>query len=307
MKKIYLLILFAGLYLTGYSQHIVPVEISTDPQNIEIAIFGAATADGGTAGFLESLNSKGDVGFVLNALVRKDSHKNGIKYSYKQFIVNFNPVIMDWSSLDLNTISKTSIDSFSVQRMPFAEDCLLHIGFRNNTIAPFMQGGGSTKDQKQMHSIWADLFYRPYSFDTGTSTYGFQTFNFLMGYQYSFFKTNVPVINTFLMGLSPQFCYMAVNEAQADQNTFRDAVYGKDKYAGQNFVGFGAKLTVQVKHFNIFIDGRQYFAADKDYAGNKFSSEPNIVVGAFMNLNFYTKAPVGSGTEDDVIDDNGWE
>ena len=297
MKRVLLSLILIVAFLVGKAQHIVPVEISTDPKNIEIAIFGAATADGGTAGFLESLNSKGDVGFVLNALVRSKTGKYGVNINSKQFIVNFNPVIMDWSSMDLSGITKTSIDSFSVQRMPFAEDCLLHIGFRNNTIAKLERGG---PDQRQMFSMWVDLFYRPYSFEKADgNSFGFQTFNILAGYQYSFFKTNVPVIQTFLIGLSPQICFMGVNEAQADQDALRQ-VYGYQKYAGQNFLGFGAKLTVQVKHFNIFIDGRQYVALDSKYAGQKFSSEPNIVVGAFMNLNFYTKAPASSTTEPDV-------
>jgi hypothetical protein len=304
MKKIILSIIIIGSFFVTKAQYIVPVEISTDPQNVEIAIFGAATVDGGTASFLESFSSKGDIGFVINALVRRKEGSWGVKKTYKQFIVNLNPVIIDWSSFDLNTITKTSIDSFSTQRMPFAEDCLLQIGVRHNSIAKLKQGG---PDQFLMHSFWVDLFYRPYSFasiiNPGTNL-GFQTFNVMAGYQYNFFKTNVPVVETFLFGLSPQICFMGVNEGQYDQNALKE-VYGTiNKYAGQNFMGFGAKLTVQIKHLNIFIDGRQYFAVDKQYTGMKFSEEPIIVVGAFGNLKFYTKAP--NGTSDD-IEDKGWE
>jgi len=299
MKKIFLFILLSGLYLTSFSQHIIPVEISADPENIEIAVFGAGTIDGGSAAFLESFSSKADIGFVVNALVKRASTKKGSGISYKQFIVNLNPVIIDWNSLDINTVTKTSIDSFKVQRMPFAEDCFLHIGFRSNKISKATVGGGGTlADQKILTSLWIDVAWRPYSFASVLipgKTLSFQTFNILAGYQYNFFKNNVPTIETFMIGVSPQICFMGVNEDQTSQGNLQE-VYGYNngvsRYHGQNFLGFGGKLTVQIKHLNIFIEGRQYFGMDAGYAGQKFSSEAQMVVGAFGNLKFYTKKPV---------------
>ena len=60
MKKIFLFVMLAGLYVTSFAQHLVPVEISTDPENIEIAVFGAGTIDGGSAAFVESFTSKAE-------------------------------------------------------------------------------------------------------------------------------------------------------------------------------------------------------------------------------------------------------
>lgn len=298
MKKIFLSIFFVAAFIFfAKAQHIVPVEVSTNPSEVEIAIFGAATADGGASSFKESFTSKGDFGFALNALVRKDEGKWGKKITYKQFIVNLNPVIIDWNSFDINLLVKDSMDQFNVQRMPFAEDCFLHIGFRSNSIAKIKQGG---TDQFNLYSLWADLFYRPYAFESqlnpGTSL-SFQTFNFNFGYQYNFFKTNIPVIETFMIGLSPQICYMGVNEAEAAQGSFAE-LYGDNQYNGQNYIGGGGKLIVQTKNLNIFIDGRQYVSVDADYSGKKFMTEPTIMVGVYGNVNFYTKAPIGADDDD---------
>jgi len=295
MRKVFLFVILVCLYVTSFGQHIIPVEISTDPENIEIAVFGAGTVDGGSASFVNSFTSKADIGFVINTLVKRKSGKNGIGIGYKQFIVNLNPVIIDWNSFDINTISKTSIDSFNIQRMPFSEDCFLHLGFRSNTISKILQGGA---DQKILRSFWADLTWRPYTFSSIDSlsvnfanTLAFQTFNLTAGYQYNFFKTNVPTIETFMIGVSPQICFMGVNEAQANQDNLKE-VYGNNRYPGQNFLGFGGKLTVQIKHLNIFVEGRQYFGIDKNHVGEKFSREAQFVVGAFANLKFYTKKPI---------------
>jgi len=307
MKKIFLFVMLAGLYVTSFAQHLVPVEISTDPENIEIAVFGAGTIDGGSAAFVESFTSKADIGFVLNTSVRRVSGKQGTTLTSKQFIVNLNPVIIDWNSLDLSTIAKTSIDSFSVQRMPFAEDCFLHFGLRSNKIAR-VKGGAGLSDQKVLHSLWADIAWRPYSFsstDSLSDNFGknlaFQVFNITAGYQYNFFKTNVPTIETFMIGFAPQICFMGINEDQASQGSLQE-VYGMNNYHGQNFMGFGGKLTVQLKHLNIFIEGRQYFGIDAGYQGEKFSSEAQMIVGAFANLNFYTKKPIVP-----VDSDEGWD
>jgi len=304
MKKVFLFVMLAGLYITSFGQHIIPVEISTDPENIEIAVFGAGTVDGGSAAFVESFSSKADFGFVLNTSIRRASGKNGVAITSKQFIVNINPVIIDWNSLDINTVSKTSIDEFSVQRMPFAEDCFLHIGLRSNRIAK-VKGGGALGDQKVLHSLWADMSWRPYTFQSQYDSVGvlaFQVFNVTAGYQYNFFKTNVPTIETFMIGFSPQLCFMGINEAEANQGNLAE-VYGytdgKSRYHGQNFMGFGGKLTVQVKHLNIFVEGRQYFGVDAGYEGDKFSSEAQFIVGAFANLKFYTKKPITPVDEPD--------
>lgn len=299
MKKIFFAIVLICSFLATRAQHILPVEISTDPRNIEIAIFGAGTVDGSSAAFVESFSSKADIGFVLNTMVRP----KGSGLTYKQFVVNLNPIIIDWNSFSINTLTKTSIDSFSVQRMPFSEDCFLHIGIRSNTISRLKKV--SDPNQRIMHSFWTDITWRPYAFDGSDSinlgkTLSFQTFNITAGYQYNFYKTEVPVIETFMIGLSPQICFMGVNEAEANQGDLSE-VYGQGKYAGQNFGGFGGKLTVQIKHLNIFIEGRQYFGIDEGFKGVKFSSEAQMLVGAFGNLKFYTKPP--KDTEDKKKED----
>jgi len=286
MKKVFLFVMLAGLYVTSFGQHIIPVEISTDPENIEIAVFGAGTVDGGSAAFVESFSSKADFGFVLNTSIRRASGKNGVAITSKQFIVNINPVIIDWNSLDINTVSKTSIDEFSVQRMPFAEDCFLHIGLRSNRIAK-VKGGGALGDQKVLHSLWADMSWRPYTFQSQYDSVGvlaFQVFNVTAGYQYNFFKTNVPTIETFMIGFSPQLCFMGINEAEANQglveaaaaqvsalqvispiNAGKPEIFGLDKPAYVITIEFsgGKKHTLEVGDATPTNSG-YYVRVDKD-------------------------------------------
>ena len=131
MKKILFTAVFTAFLTYGYSQYLLPVKISTNPDSIEIAVTGAFSADGGSNGFIESLTSKTDFGYAVNFLVNEPKfNKRGKKIVYKQFIVNINPLIIDWDPFMWNTLVKHPIDSFNVQKLPFSDNSLLHIGFR---------------------------------------------------------------------------------------------------------------------------------------------------------------------------------
>ncbi len=291
MKKILFTAVFTAFLTYGYSQYLLPVKISTNPDSIEIAVTGAFSADGGSNGFIESLTSKTDFGYAVNFLVNEPKfNKRGKKIVYKQFIVNINPLIIDWDPFMWNTLVKHPIDSFNVQKLPFSDNSLLHIGFRSNSIVQTEIG---SSDKRVMHSFWVDMFWTPYSFESDSKDLRFQTFNINAGYQYNFYKTNVPRIGTFLFGFSPQICFTGVNESQEYQDSFKEAINTNQAYdySGQTYVGPGAKIVIQMNNLNIFVEGRQYYGIEDDYSGDKFSDEPVIIVGAYANLKFITRGP----------------
>jgi len=299
MKKILLISVLAIFAGQTYAQYLLPVSISTDPKNIEIAFLGSLSSDGASGGFIESMSTQADFGYALNAMVRRGSGKFGPKISYKQFIVNINPLIVDWKPFQWNNLAKHPVDSFSIQKLPFSDNSLLHIGVRHNSIAKIKMGG---KDQRRLHSFWADMFWSPYSLDYNGVDLKFQTFNINAGYQYSFFKTNVPIVKTFLIGFSPQVYYTGINESQAFQGSFETTVGTNSdySYAGKQYVGAGGKFIIQMDHLNVFVEGRQYYGIDEGHSGQKFSVEPTIIVGAHANVKFFTRSPKKAP-------DGGWE
>jgi len=295
MKKILLISVFITLIFQSYAQYLLPVSISTDPKNIEIAFLGSLSSDGASGGFVESMSTQTDFGYALNALVRRKSGKNGPKITYKQFIVNINPIIVDWKPFSWNKLAKHPVDSFSIQKLPFSDNSLLHIGLRHNSIAKIQRGGNS----RRLHSFWADMFWSPYSLDYNGVDLKFQTFNINAGYQYNFYTTNVPIVKTFLIGFSPQVYYTGINESQAFQGSFETTVGTNSDYtyAGKQYVGVGGKFVIQMDHLNVFVEGRQYYGIDEGHSGQKFSIEPTIIVGAHANIKFFTRAPK-SGSDD---------
>jgi len=81
--------------------------------------------------------------------------------------------------------------------------------------------------------------------------------------------------------------YIYINESDNFLNSYRSVV-GK-YFNGNNYLGTGAKIMAQTKTLNIYAEIRQYWAMDKNFASNTFTQNPTLIVGAFYNLNFYTR------------------
>jgi hypothetical protein len=215
-------------------------------------------------------------------VVNSTPHKRGANLSVTQFLVTFNPIIVGWDPFNWNTLISYSVDSFYVYKLPYSEDCLLHLGMKRNYYSKDFLSNNS---QYFFNGFFIDMYYRPYKIDKENIQYMFQTFNIQSGYQFSFIKKNLPILGTFLWGFSLQFDYMNINESENSLNSF-SAIVGLDKYLGTNYLGAGAKFIVQMKNLNIYIEGRQYYAINENFYGAKFTHNPIILVGANISANF---------------------
>ncbi len=268
--------------IATYSQHFVPLKLSITPDEVNMAFYGGLSMDKGSGQKLSSsLSNTSQTGFIVNALYRK----RGKSQKFHQFLVDFNPIIVGWDPFALNKIVKQPVDSFSVNKLPFSEDALLHIGWQGNSLSRIF--GTRNKNEYQLFRLFADMYYRPYNIEKNNLDYRFSTFNVSLGTQYSYVKKEVPTIGGFLIGFSLQLNFLLNNESDAYQRSFKE-VMGAN-YSGKNYVGPGAKLIVQTNYLNIYVEGRQYYAIDEGYEDKKFTNEPIILVGAFANIEWTSK------------------
>ncbi len=149
MKKISIIILGILLF-TKFSngQHFVPVDLLTEAKDINVSIYGGFSFDGSNGkSFVKNLSSTAQSGFIVNALYRTNSSRNnGSTASFHQFLVDINPIIVDWDPFTWNKLVKQPFESFSVYKMAFQEDAVLHIGWHKNSLGKFYRGG---RDQLQ--------------------------------------------------------------------------------------------------------------------------------------------------------------
>ena len=62
-----------------------------------------------------------------------------------------------------------------------------------------------------------------------------------------------------------------------------------NSYYGKQYMGPGAKISVQTNNLNIYVEGRQFYSLDNAYSGQKFTQDPIILVGAFGNIKWTKK------------------
>lgn len=281
-KSLNLLIVILLITKFASAQHFIPVDLLTNARNVNVAIYGGLSLDAGNgAELIKSLSNTGQTGFVVNALFRTLSGRNGSTETFHQFIVDLNPLIINWDPFTWNKLVKQPVDSFSVNKLPFQEDALLHIGWHKNYLSKFYAGG---KNQLQNTMIFGEMYFRPYNIkmqDSIENNYRFSVFNVNTGVQYSYLKKEVPVLGNFLIGLALQMNFMLTNESDAYLGSM-SALMGSS-YQGRQYWGPGAKIVVQTNNLNIYVEGREYYSFD---TGNKFTQEPIILVGASGNLKF---------------------
>jgi len=270
------------------AQHFIPVDLLTDAKNVNVSLYGGFSLDVGNGDdFIKTLSNTGQSGFIVNALYRQKMGNNGTNSTFHQFIIDINPIIINWDPFTWNKLIKQPVDSFSVYKLPFQEDALLHIGWHKNYLSSFFLGSG--KNQLQHTRLFAELYWRPYNIqklaDQIDKNYRFQAFNINTGIQYSYLKKEVPTLGNFLIGVALQLNFCLVNEADNYLGSLNALMPNK----GKNFVGPGAKIMVQTNFLNIYIEGRQYYAIDNGFQGQKFTQEPIILVGAFGNIKWTKK------------------
>ena len=287
MKKI-LTVLVAIILIAkvGYSQHFIPVDLIVEARDINVSIYGGLSLDGGSGGDIKkSLSNTGQTGFIVNALYKVNSGRNGSTETFHQFIIDINPIIIDWDPFSLNDLVKQPVDTFSLSKMPFSENSLLHIGWHKNYLGKFYRGG---KNQLQNVMFFGEMYYRPYSMYSEdasgnlTNNYRFSVFNVNLGSQYSYIKKDVPVLGNFLIGFSLQMNFMLTNEPAGYPKSV-ETVMGSN-YNGKQYMGPGAKIVVQTNGLNIYVEGRQFYGIDSQYSGNKLTNDPIVLVGAFGNI-----------------------
>jgi len=282
MKKITIIIVIFLFASNVFSQHFIPIKLMF-AKEYNAALYGGLSLDKNNGKGLQTLTNTGQTGFVVNALYKKTSGRYSSREVFNQFLIDFNPIIINWDAFENNLI-KQPVDSFSVHKMPFSEDAFLHIGWHKNYIERFERGG---KDQLQHVRLFGEMYFRPYNVVKKETNYKFSVFNLNFGTQYSYIKKNVPTLGTFLIGASLQMNFMLTNDLDAS-NGFK-ALVGNDNYKGKNYMGPGAKIMVQINYLNIYVEGRQYYGLDGDFSGNKFTNEPIFLVGAFTNLQWIKK------------------
>jgi len=298
MKKIFIVILvFTFSFNFAFSQHFVPLKLSVSPDLFSMAGYGGFSADkGSAASFMEGLSSTAQSGFIVNALYR---NRGTIQQSYSQFMIDVNPMIVNWDPFTWNKLITHPVDSvFNVTKMPFNEDNMLHIGWQHNILKRIRRT--NIDSEYMLTKLFTEFYFAPYNInrlsDSITTNYRFSNFNVSMGSQISYVKKDVPTIGNFLIGFSAQMNFMLVNEQDANLNNFTSLT----NYTDKQFWGPGAKLIVQTNYLNIYVEGRQYYGMT---TGEKFSSDPVILVGAFGNINFLSRK--GNTPPPDDDDDNG--
>jgi len=280
MKKCFQLLVFVVFTANAIqAQHILPVTLLSNSDSLDVAIFGEFSFDGSTE-TSKTWSTTGQSGFVVHSKPRKF----GQDLKFSQIIVDFNPIIVGWDPFSWKGLGKNSVDSFYVEKMPYSRDCFLHIGLKRNFIkGQYMTGG----KQKYLHSYFADFYWRPYNIEKNNENYRFQTVNISTGYQFGYLQKEIPVIGVLLFATSLQLNYMYINESDNYLNSYKEIT--EQNYNGNNYFGTGFKLLAQTKTLNIYAEVRQYWSLDKTYSGNTFTKNPTLIVGAFYNLNFYTR------------------
>lgn len=290
MKKI--LITFVAIALTfnlAISQHFVPLKLSVNPDLFSMAGYGGFSVDKGNGtDFLEGLSNTAQSGFIVNALYR---NRGSIQQTYSQFMIDVNPIIVNWDPFTWNKLITHPVDStFNVTKMPFNEDAMLHIGWQHNILKRIRRT--NIDSEYMLTKFFTEFYFAPYSIqrlaDSITTSYKFSNFNISLGSQFSYVKKDVPVIGNFLIGVSAQLNFMLVNEQDANQRNFTSLTGYDDKL----FWGPGGKLIVQTNYLNIYVEGRQYFGMNTH---EKFSQDPIFLVGAFGNINFLSHKGSSNG------------
>ncbi|MBN2894057.1 MAG: hypothetical protein JXL97_19460 [Bacteroidales bacterium] len=301
MKKILTLLL--GILLlakVGYNQHFIPVDLLVEARDINVALYGGFSLDGSNgAGLIDNLSSTTQSGFIVNALYKVN---DGGTQTFHQFIIDINPIIIDWDPFTWNKLIEQPAKSFSVYKMPFQEDAVLHIGWHKNYLSKFYRGG---KDQLQHVMFFGEMYFTPYNvantMDTTLSQdfLRFSVFNVNLGTQYSYVKKDVPVLGNFLIGAALQMNFMLTNESDQYLRSMETAM--GNSYKGKQYWGPGAKIVVQTNNLNIYVEGRQYYSMEN---GGKFTQDPIILVGAFGNINWAKKrnGSTDRGGDDDILE-----
>ncbi len=277
------------------AQHFVPVDLVTEAKDINVSIYGGFSFDGANgAGFADNLSSTTQSGFIVNALHRINSGRNGTRASFHQFLIDINPIIVDWNPFTWNKLVKQPIESFNVYKMPFQEDAVLHIGWHKNTLSKYYRGG---KDQLQQVLFFGEMYFTPYNVTDSANTYKFSLFNVNIGSQYAYIKKNVPVLGNFLVGASLQMNFMLTNETNNYLGSMQKLM--QSSFHGKQYMGPGAKIVVQTNNLNIYVEGRQYYSLDN---GQKFTKDPIILVGAFGSIKWKKYKNKVSDPDDDILE-----
>ncbi len=284
MKKTLLTLVILSLsFFMVNAQHFVPLKLSISPDEFAMAGYGGFSMDKGNApSFMEGMSNSAQSGFIVNGLYLKRG--SSIRQMYSQFLVDVNPIIINWDPFTWNKFISHPVDSvFNVNKMPFNEYSLLHIGWHENILNKIRRT--QNKDEYTLTRFFADIYFSPYSvdrkLDSSTVNYRFSVYNISTGAQFAYVQKEVPVLGNFLIGFSAQLNFMLVNEQDANLNNFTTLT----GYGDKQFWGPGGKLTVQTNYLNIYIEGRQYYGM---HTGEKFTSDPIILVGAFGNIHFLT-------------------
>lgn len=302
MKKIFSFIL--GVLLLSNlanSQNFVPVDLLVEARDINVSVYGGFSLDGANgAGLIDNLSSTTQSGFIVNALHKTNGGRNGASETFHQFMIDLNPIIIDWDPFTWNKLLDQPINSFSVNKLPFQEDAVLHIGWHKNYLSKFYRGG---KDQLQHVMFFGEMYFTPYNISDSTATatmseMKFSVINLNFGSQYSYVKKNVPVLGNFLIGAAVQMNLMLSNETDQYQGSMQTAM--GSSFHGEQYWGPGGKIVVQTNNLNIYVEGRQYYSFEN---GSKFTQDPIILIGAFGNIKWknYRNNP-NRGNEEDVLE-----
>jgi len=304
MKKITSLLLgIMFLALSAYNQHFIPVDLLTDARDISVALYGGFSLDGGNGdNLVKSLSSSAQSGFIVNGLYKINEGRFGRVETFHQFIIDVNPIIIDWDPFTWNKlIAETVEEGFNINKMPFQEDAILHIGWHKNWLGIYNRGG---RDQLQHYMLFGEMYFRPYNVyqEVGgvEQNYRFSVFNVNTGLQYSYVKKNVPTLGNFLIGATLQMNFMLTNESDDYIGSLQTLM--ADKYKGKQYMGPGAKIVVQTNNLNIYVEGRQYWSIGN--TKGKLTQDPIILVGAFGNIKWTKKRNPSNNNNniDDILE-----
>ena len=292
MRKLLFFAFFLSMFFVSektIGQHFVPLKLSISPDEFNMAAYGGLSLDrGNEPGFLKSLSNTGQTGFIVNAMYTK---KGGERFS--QFMLDINPIIIDWDPFTWNKLVSQPVDSFYVDKLPYAEDAFLHIGWHYNRLNRIR--GTRIRTEFTAMKIFTDFYFRPYSIDKNSQNFRFATYNISSGFQFAYVKKEVPLLGNYLIGASISANAMLINEPPNYDNSF--AALMNNQFTDKNVIGPGFKLTVQTNYLNIYVDMRQYYGLD---TGDKFTKMPLVLVGAFGNLHWISKKNKTNTIEDDT-------
>jgi len=288
MKKIAFITIILMISNVVNAQQILPAVYTMDPTRLDTAWYFHTALSADFSGSKDVLTNGLPAGTVVSFGHRyRDRSK-----PESNFLINidFNPIIIGWSPFKWTNLAKVKVDTFFLNKLPFAENCVLHFGFRYNQLRRVNQMVANSRYQRWLFSLFGESYFSPYNIDKENINYKFTVVNTSAGFQIGYFDKSIP----YLIALSFHYDCMFVNETDQYYYSFRNTI-GSDIYKGRNFQGGGMKFLAQFPGFlksksknkdfiNLYVEMRQYFAMDNLYKNDKLTKLPILLFGGYYDI-----------------------